>query len=338
MPPNTARRCGVAVRSIVRDLSVVLVNYRCERHTLACLDHLRLTLSSQPAAVVVIDNSPSGGLSDALARGGDEPSYVAMPSNLGFAAAANRGVAETETPFVVLLNPDARPKPGCLEGLVDRLREAPAVAAAGPVLVPFDDNLPPQPSATAIDPGIISALVEYTIAHRVIGREWLRQNYFLPSSVEPGAEAVDCAMVQGACLALRREAFTSVGGFDAENFFLYWEETDLERRLRQAGWRILYCRDLACRHLGGASLGPGRSQHEGHFWRGFYAYHRKHGGIVRELVLRLLLVPGITAELGVLWILRLIRRDTDRQLLRDLGSARSRLRNQFHRAWKQEAE
>lgn len=313
----------------MRDLSIVLVNYRCEKHTLACLEHLRHTLSSQPEAIVVVDNSPSGGLGEELTRGEDDPTYVAMSSNLGFAGGANRGVSMVKTPFVVLLNPDARPAPGCLEGLIDRLREAPAVAAAGPVLLPFDDNLPPQPSATATDPGITSALVEYTIAHRVIGRDWLLRHYFLPSSVEPGAEALDCAMVQGACLALRREAFAAVGGFDAERFFLYWEETDLERRLRRAGWRVLYCRDLACRHLGGASLGPGQRQHEGHFWRGFYAYHRKHGGLARQLMMRLLLVPGIAAELGVLRMLRALRRDEDQQLRRDCGVAWNRLRHQF---------
>lgn len=315
----------------MRDLSVVLINYRCERHTLACLDHLQRTLASQPAATVVIDNSPSGGLRDALATGGDEPYYVAMSSNLGFAAAANRGVSMTQTPFVVLLNPDARPEPGCLEGLVEELRKEETVAAVGPVLVPFDDDLPAQPSATAIDPGIISALVEYTIAHRVVGRDWLARRYFLASSVEPGAEAMDCAMVQGACLALRREAFTTIGGFDEERYFLYWEETDLELRFRQEGWRVLYCRDLCCRHLGGASLDPGQNQHEFHFWRGFYAYHRKHGGIARELALRLLLIPGISAELAVLGLLRLLRRDRDRQLRRDFGVARSRLQHQFPR-------
>ena len=313
----------------MRDLSIVLVNYRCEKHTLACLEHLRHTLSSQPAAIVVVDNSPSGGLGDELTRRGDEPTYAAMSSNLGFAGGANRGVSMVKTPFVVLLNPDARPAPGCLEGLVDRLQEEPTVAAAGPVLLPFDGSQPSQPSATAIDPGVLSALVEYTIAHRVVGREWLLQHYFLPPVVEPGAGALDCAMVQGACLAIRREVFTSVGGFDAERFFFYWEETDLERRFRRAGWRVLYCRDLQCRHLGGASLGPGRGQHEGYFWRGFYAYHRKHGGVGREALLRLLLIPGIAAELGVLGLLRLVRRDADLKLRRDFVVARSRLRHQF---------
>ncbi len=315
----------------------MLVNYRCELHTLECIDHLRRKLSSQPGAIVVVDNSPSRRLQHELAAQHHEVDYLALPDNLGFAAAANRGMKMTRTPLVVLLNPDARPAPGCLEGLADRLRKEERVGAAGPVLLPFDDKLPLQPSATAVDPSVMSALVEYTIAHRVIGRDWLARHYFVSPSIAPGAEVVDCAMVQGACLVLRREAVDAIGGFDAENFFFYWEETDLERRLRRTGWRVLYCRDLHCRHLGGASLGPGRSQHEGYFWRGFFAYHRKHGGIRRELVLRLLLVPGIAAELGVLWFLRLVRRDADDRLRDDFRVARSRLWNQFQRrrSWEQ---
>jgi len=322
----------------VRDLSVVLVNYRCETHTLSCLEHLRQTLSSQPAAIVVVDNSPSSGLETALAEAGNVSHYLPMSTNLGFAAAANRAISVTRTPFVVLLNPDARPAEGCLEGLVDRFRTIPELAAAGPVLVPFDDNMPRQPSATAIDPSIFSALLEYTIVHRVIGRGWLERAYFLPPFVEHDTEAVDCAMVQGACLALRRTAFDAVGGFDADRFFLYWEETDLERRLRHAGWRVLYRRDLQCRHLGGASLPAGSGQHEGHFWRGFYAYHRKHGGVMREYLMRLLLIPGIAAELGVLWLLRIVRREIEDQLRRDFDAARRRLKSQFPRSWPTEAK
>lgn len=313
----------------MRDLSVVLVNFRCEAHTLACLDHLRRTLSSPPAATVVVDNSPENGLGGALQAGDHPVLYLASDVNLGFAAAANRGLAATRTPFVLLLNPDARPSAGCVEGLTARLRAEPEVGAAGPVLLPFDDRAAPRPSATAVDPGIVSTLVEYTAAHRLVGRDWLSRHYFLPSDPGSSDEAVDCAMVQGACLLLRRAAVDAVGGFDAERFFLYWEETDLERRMRRAGWRVRYCRGLHCRHLGGASLGAGETQHEGHFWRGLYAYHRKHGGAARELLLRLLLIPGMAAELGVLRLLQLARGDSDPQLGRDLDLLRRRLRLQL---------
>lgn len=321
----------------MRDLSVVLVNYRCEAHTLAAVDHLERTLLTLPAATVVVDNSPAGDLGAALEHRYRGVRYLPMSSNVGFAAAANTGVAATSTPDLLLLNPDARPLPGCVEGLVGQLRDGSSVAAAGPVLLPMDDRRPRQPSATAVDPGIATALVEYTAAHRLVGRHWLSRHYFLSPDAESGAGAVDCAMVQGACLALRREAFDAVGGFDSERFFLYWEETDLERRMRRAGWRVVYCRELGCRHLGGASLGPGRTLHEGHFWRGFYAYHRKHGGLARELLLRVLLVPGIAAELGVLLLISALRRHTDPRLDDDLASCRRRLRLQLPGAGDAEA-
>jgi GT2 family glycosyltransferase len=312
----------------VDDLTVILVNYRTEDHTVACLDHLARLAGEAPSQTVVVDNSPSDRLRTDAGRRGSRVSYLPQTDNVGFAAGVNRGLEAAVGRFVVLLNPDARPEPGCLSGLVEVLDGEP-MAAAGPALVPMAPGRPCPPSALRRDPDLWTALVEYTFWHRIVGSDWLDRHYFLRAE-DVSSSPVDCASVQGACLALPRTMIDRIGGFDDSRFFLYWEESDFLRRLRAAGGHVLYCPHLRCAHDGGASI-EGGGQDPAHFWRGFYRYHRKHSGRLYELMLRALLASGITAELTVLAALDVGRRGGDPILRRDLATVRVRLREQFRR-------
>ena len=308
------------------DLTVVLVNYRTEDHTVACLDHLAGLEGEAPSRTVVVDNSPYDRLATDAGQRGSSVVYLPQEENLGFAAGVNRGLEMAAGRFVVLLNPDARPEPGCLAGLVEVLDREPN-AAAGPAIVPMTPGRPCQPSALRRDPDLWTALVEYTVAHRLVGRGWLDRHYFLRAE-DVTSSPVECATVQGACLALHRAVIDRLDGFDASRFFLYWEETDFLRRLRADGGRVLYCPHLRCAHDGGASI-EGGGQVTAYFWRGLYRYHRKHSGRLYELMLRALLAPGIAAELAVLAAIDLGRRGRDPVLRRDLENVRVRLREQI---------
>jgi GT2 family glycosyltransferase len=312
----------------VDDLTVILVNYRTGDHTVACLDHLAKLAGGASSQTVVVDNSPSDRLKNEVGQRGSKIVYLPQADNRGFAAGVNRGVEAAVGRFVVLLNPDARPEPGCLSGLVEVLDREP-MAAAGPALVPMTPGAPCPPSALRRDPDLWTALVEYTTVQRLVGRDWLDHHYFLRAEDVPSSPT-ECATVQGACLALPRAVIDQIGGFDEGRFFLYWEETDFLRRLRATGGRVLYCPHLRCAHDGGASI-DGGGQDPTHFWRGLYRYHRKHNGRLYELLLRALLASGIVAELAVLAAFDVGRRGRDPILRRDLATVRTRLREQFRR-------
>lgn len=310
------------------DVSVIVVNFRTERLTLECLRHLEALDGEVPREAIVVDNSPERGLGQAPLGHVVRCRYLATPRNIGFASAVNRALDVSRQPIVVLLGPDAFPEPGCLSGLVAVLRAAEDRAIAGPLLLPPSPRQPRVPSALRRDPGVLSALVEYTALHRLVGRQWLDRRYFLHPG--DGNEPRACAMVQGACLAAGRELLERVGRLDAERFFVYWEETDLCRRVRAVGGRVIYCPGLVCRHLGGASMADG-VQDARLFWRGFFAYHRKYGGRRRVAVLRPLLLAGIGLELAILSGLDLARRGRDQRLRRDRAVVRDRLMQQLVR-------
>jgi GT2 family glycosyltransferase len=297
------------------DASVIVVNYRAWAHLVECL----ACLDDHPVGeVFVVDNSPVPGRAERLP---EKVHYLAMDRNVGFAAAVNAAASRATGDYLILLNPDARPLPGCIAGLCDALADG-AVAAA-PALLPFDEGDSPAPCATRRDPDFWTTLVEYTAAHRLVPKDWLARRYFLDAHQ---SRRCTCAMLQGACLAVRRSWMNALGGLD-ERFFLYWEDSDLCRRIRDAGGTVLFCPDLLCRHEGGASLGGG--QHAGLFWRGLFAYHRKHSGRVRTAILRGALVVGIAGEWAILSALDLWRGGRDATLAADRVAVLERLRLQL---------
>ena len=204
------------------DADIIIVNYRTERLTADLVAHLRHG-EDAPARIVIVDNSPERGLLRLLPAATRGLTYVPMPRNVGFAAGVNEGARHGLAVTLILLNPDAWPDPGCLAGLMTVLARDPSVAAAGPRLLSAAGQAAAPPSATWRPPSFTTALVEYSPLHR-LARGWLQRRYF----VDPGALTgpVDCAQVQGACLAIRRACWDDHGGFDAQRFFL-WEENRL---------------------------------------------------------------------------------------------------------------
>ncbi len=273
--------------------SLIMVNYRTQHHVVEALSHLESLPDEAEHQIIVVDNDPKNSLKTALKRLSLFVEYIPSATNLGFAGGVNLGLTRADRETIILLNPDARPEQGCLAGLGSILKGDPGYAVAGPRLVPFDPCRSLTPSATWRDPGLLSALIEYTPVRRCFRRDWLLRHYF----VDPGSisHTSPCAMVQGACFAFKRSWLERVGGFDAKRFFLYFEETDFCLRVRQAGGIILYCPEHACRHEGGASL-ENRSQDVHRFWQSYYQFLAKHYGLAWSRCARIVLTLGLLVE------------------------------------------
>ena len=277
------------------DGRVILVNYRTAERIRRRVKEL-LDGDERPAEIVVVDNDVGGGLPEGIPGLGSETTWIAMPGNVGFAAAVNRGMLGLTRPFALWLNPDACPGPGCLAGLQKALIDHPEAAVAAPALYPPDSEAPLQPSATRRDPTWRTMLAEYGPFGQS-ARRWLAARYFLMP--DPMADTSPCAAVQGACFAVRREAWERIGPLDADRFFLYWEETDFCRRARADGWTVLFCHRLRCRHEGGASVEGGRQDVEA-FWRSAGAYFRKHHGFSYTALVQASVATATVASLA-LW-------------------------------------
>jgi N-acetylglucosaminyl-diphospho-decaprenol L-rhamnosyltransferase len=261
-------------------LAVVIVSFEAREALLACLASLRAN-ASLPIETVVVDNASTDGSAEAVRAAHREAVVIANAENVGFARACNQGWRVSRAPHVLFLNPDAEVTPGAVETLARILEERPDVGAAGPRTRSADGTIQ---VSTGPDLTPFAELWQRRLVLAVARRDAAA----LAEAEDLHSREQEPDWVSGSCLATRRTALEAVSGFD-ERFFLYEEDADLCRRLRGAGWRVIFTPAAEVRHRLGLSMAkaPRRAGLEYH--RSHLLYYRKHNGLLARAALRLLL-------------------------------------------------
>ena len=224
-------------------VDVVVVNYNAGRFLGACLASIEQSICANGGNAVcriaVIDNASTDNSHAIVAK---HPNVIWLQTgvNLGFGRAANRGIAATSEPYVLLLNPDTELGPKCIEEMVALLDANPSVGIVGPQVVNADGTR--YPSARSF-PNLIDAAGHGFVGLISANNRWSRR-YLNPDTIE---------WVSGTAMLIRRTAFDAVGGFD-EDYFMYVEDVDLCWRLREKNWTVAVAdKALVTHHIGGSS-------------------------------------------------------------------------------------
>ncbi|HVS05238.1 MAG TPA: glycosyltransferase family 2 protein [Candidatus Dormibacteraeota bacterium] len=201
-----------------------------------------------PWQLLVIDNASSDGSLERFDAGGVPTRIIKNTKNLGFAAGVNAALALVETPFALLLNPDAFVHAGCVDALLERAVTTPKAAAVGAGLRNPDGSLQP---ASRNEPSPLTHLIEAFRLYRVLKYVPGIGRWYLLLSKQDAPREVD--WVVGACMLVRLAAVSEVGPFD-DRYFMYAEELDWCVRARRAGWQIWFEPAAVATHrLGGSS-------------------------------------------------------------------------------------
>jgi len=240
---------------------IIFVSYNSKTHVRRCFSTLEDT-TEKYNAVIVIDNHSKPETVEELRRCGSlitRGKYVLHlgRENSGYARALNRGIALSEAPFLVFGNMDIAFHPGWLPPLIRELQD-PEVGFVGGKSYDGRGRL----YSCGIGP------TEEKRRHRGIGKRD-RGQY---DRVE------DVVSVSGALFASRRDVFERIGGFD-ENFFLYFEETEIHIRARRAGYRVVYTPRSSYTHYLGKSSSSVRKRE---IFRKSEEYFNKKLGLGRE--------------------------------------------------------
>jgi N-acetylglucosaminyl-diphospho-decaprenol L-rhamnosyltransferase len=251
-------------------LSAIIVNYNSGQHLAECLASLHAGVPPLDYEVVVVDNASSDNSEAVVATGDSRVRVVRLPTNTGFAAAANRGARTATADRLLFINPDCVVSAGFLNPLLHELDSSPRHAAVAPFVVNEDGS--PQGNARG-DPTMLTGLFgRSTLLSRFFpSTRVARRNVLLPES--NAAASVD--WVSGSCVLVRRKAFDEIGGFD-ERYFLYWEDADLCRRLRSARWTIRFRPDARVVHVGARSSRLVQALATRAFHRSAYLYYATH--------------------------------------------------------------
>jgi GT2 family glycosyltransferase len=228
-------------------VSVVIPLFNGRELISACIDSI-----DEGTEIVVVDDGSTDGAPELVESTFPNVTLLRNDHNVGFGTTSNRGLAACTRTVRLVLNSDARLRPGALERLAAAFDD-PEVGIAGGHRV-FPDGTHQTSAARFPTPGSIVAgsffLNEVYRKLRPRGRFPLE----LGLSERDHAADREVDWVSGTCLALRDRCFDETGGFD-EGYYLYGEETDLCWRAWRAGWHVRYVADAVVEHAGGGSTG-----------------------------------------------------------------------------------
>jgi GT2 family glycosyltransferase len=214
------------------EVAVVIPSWNSAALLPALLDSL--AASGEAVELLVVDNGSGDGTLELLRERGVE--CVALPTNIGFAAAMNRGAAATSAPFVLGLNADTVVAPGSIRALAAALAADPGLGGVQPRILQME--------------GDAARLYSAGMALTADGRA------FETGAGEPQSErwlhGREIFGVCGAACLLRRELFAELGGYD-KSYVSFYEDVDLNVRARIDGRRFAYVPEAVVWHAGNAS-------------------------------------------------------------------------------------
>jgi hypothetical protein len=217
---------------------VVIVTCNSSPHIETCLESIQL----DRCHIIVVDNGSADETLERIRRRFPEIEIVENGQNLGYGRACNIGFSKTKAEYVVLSNADVVYPPDGIRILVEFLKANPDVGITAPQFV--YPNGAWQISYADV-PGV------WTGVKDVLGVSWARRKIrrlLWPHRID--RKPKDVPFVAGAVLVFPRAVFEEVHGFD-ENFYFYADESDLCMRLREKGWRIVFCPLTQVVHVGG---------------------------------------------------------------------------------------
>lgn len=271
-------------------MSIVIVSWNVRELLRDCLRSITQTQGDLALETIVVDSASSDGSPEMVAAEFPQVKLIAATENVGFPRGNNMGIAKAHGRYILLLNPDTVLHENALAHMVTYLENHRDVGVVGAQLLNEDGSVQ---SSRRRFPTLTTAFFESTWLQARAPQRILNRYYALDL---PDDQVADVDWVMGACLMTRQEIAQSIGGLD-EGYFMYSEELDWCRRIKMAGWRVVYLPTAQVTHYQGKSSEQVVAQRHIYFNRAKLRYFRKYHGRIPTLLLRLFLLLNYLVQL-----------------------------------------
>lgn len=283
------------------DLSIIIVSWNTRDLLQRCLRSIEERSGPLAVQTIVVDNDSRDGSPQMVSDSFPGVELINSGGNLGFARANNMGLQAASAPLVLFLNPDTEILGDALPRMVSLMRSDQSAGAMGCKLRGQAEET--QELGLQWFPSLWTELVRWIAIWPGSERAMRRcLPYWNPD------QSGYVEKIYGACLLVREEVLATAGSFD-ERFFMYCEDVDLCRRIRQAGWKLYYSGDAEILHVGGAASSEAPSAFSTLMsCQSFSILMRKYYGRVGSSAYRLLTLAGSAIRLLYLLCLDLLVR------------------------------
>lgn len=226
-------------------VSIIIVNYNTRNLLENCINSIKTYTIELNYEIIVVDNASSDGSEEMVKKNFPEIKFVQSGANIGFGRANNLGISLAEGNNLFFLNSDTLLINNAVKILSDFVDKNTNIGVCGGNL--FDINLKPANSFNRIMPGIwleLDGILSSFPSKLIFGKN---RSFNFTENV------IDVAYIIGADMMINKKVLSNIGLFD-DNFFLYFEETELTNRIKKAGYKICNVPFAKIIHLEGASL------------------------------------------------------------------------------------
>ena len=242
-------------------LSVVIVNYNVRELLSECIKSVNTALTGIDGDIYVVDNNSSDGSVDYIRDHFPDVHVIANSDNQGFAHANNQAIRQTNSDYVLLLNPDTVVFEDTLRGCVDFMDAHPQCGGVGVRMLTREGTVAPESRRAIPTPWVaFLKMLGFTRKYYMSHLPWDK-----PGQIE---------VISGAFCMLRHKALDQIGLLD-EDFFMYGEDIDLSYRLLKGGWENWFLPyDII--HYKGESTQKSSFRYVHVFYQAMLIFFRKH--------------------------------------------------------------
>jgi N-acetylglucosaminyl-diphospho-decaprenol L-rhamnosyltransferase len=271
-------------------LSIIILSWNVRDLLRTCLASLPLT---QPSAeVIVVDSASADGSAEMVRARFPAVRLIASSENLGYTRGNNLGLRAAKGRYLLILNPDTEIVGDALAKMLAYMDSHSRVGVLGPQMLSPDGKVQ---STRRRFPTLLTGFFESIWTQRFASRRLLDRYY---GRDLPDHQIAEVDWVTGAALLVRREAYEQVGGLD-EGFFMYSEEMDWQRRMKEAGWQVVYFPLAQVIHHEAKSSEQVPAATHIRFHSSKVRYFRKYHGPLAAEALRWWLLGNFTFQLGL---------------------------------------
>lgn len=282
-------------------VSVVIVNWNTREMTRDCLNSLFAGVGSLATEVIVIDNASTDGSAEMIEQEFPSVILIRNDDNLGFAKANNQGIEISRGWHVLLLNTDTLVHGDVLPASVAWLEAHPDVAAMGCRVLNTDGSVQ---RTCSMYPSVLNQLLQTSGLWKLPYPQFLGRFQMVHWNRDSVREV---EVISGCYLLVRRNIINEIGLLD-EDFFFFGEETDWCKRMRDAGWRLMFAPVGEITHHGSVSARKLDYRRDVLLTQAKVRLHLKHGGRTAAAAVWMISVV-FNASRAVLWSLRAMTGD-----------------------------
>ncbi len=232
------------------DVSIIISNYNSKKLAIACINSIYEKTQGVDYEIIVVDNASKDESCDLIEKEFPRVKLIKNPKDVGFGSANNIGIREAKGKYVFLLNIDTILLTNSAKIFFDFMekKENQEVACCGGNLLNEDYTIG---YSYGNFPTILNVLFQRFYLHKFFKKYYLKK--FSPSFGAEPKEIKEVEFISGANMFLRKSVLDEIGLFD-EDFYLYYEETELSYRMYKKGYKRVFIPESKIIHLGGATV------------------------------------------------------------------------------------